>query len=54
MFEPRKQRRAIRPSQPTTAAKNPSPGEPKRIRGTLSLDSFWAAIDAPAPERTGG
>ena len=54
MFEPRKQRRAIRPSQPTTAAENPSHGKPKRMKGTLSLDSFWAAIDTSTPERPGG
>lgn len=55
MFEPRnEQHRAIRPSRPTTTAENPSPGQRNRIRGTLSLDSFWTAVDAPVPERPGG
>ena len=55
MFEPRKiQRRSARPSQPITTIKNPPSDERRRIEGTLSLDSFWTAVDAPARERPGG
>ncbi len=55
MFEPRKIRRSsARPSQPITTTGNPPSNERRRIKGTLSLDRFWAAIDAPAREHPGG
>lgn len=46
-----RRRRSLRRPQKTKEGVPIAVTDRKRLPGTLSLDSFWAAVDAPAERR---